>query len=148
MTSSKALEESVSETARTFLRRILKRDFPPRRGARPAEHHGSAGIDVTSAAERLGVTQPGLSSFLNGTTGAGMKILLAIADLAECSIDEVIGRAPASPNMSALDIALAFAPDMFAPMAVALAREEMSKGVRMTPRQWANFMTDAQGRRV
>jgi len=66
-----------NEAVRAFVRRIAIADF---------------NNNVTAFASTLGVAQSLLSELLKGSRGAGPKLLVALADYACVSLDEVIGR--------------------------------------------------------
>lgn len=77
MSKSKGVSEERAESARAFIRAIVKNDF--------------GGI-VDGFAKTIDVSQSGLSQFLKGRTGIGLNVLEKVADYARTSIDEVVGR--------------------------------------------------------
>jgi hypothetical protein len=77
---TKKLRPEDNERARAFVAHIVERDFK--------------GVELT-AAKAFGISQSMLHEFLAGSRGAGMNILLAIADHAGVGVDVVLGRAAA-----------------------------------------------------
>ena len=74
---TKALPKVSQDAARAFTARIVKDDF--------------AG-NVTAAARAFGISQAMLYEFLQGTRGAGTKLLEGVAAHAKTTVDAVMGR--------------------------------------------------------
>ena len=48
-------------------------------------------ITQTELAKRLGVTQGAVSQWENGTTNPGIELLPKLAEILNCSVDELLG---------------------------------------------------------
>jgi len=81
-TSGKSLGHEANERLREIVRSFVDRDF---------------GGNKTAAAKRLGVSQSLVQEFLDGSRGAGVKLISAVAAYTGRPMDEVLGRAPAPP---------------------------------------------------
>lgn len=76
---NKSLPLSQNEAARAFVRALVDSEFEG---------------NTNAAAKKLGLSQSMLYEFLDGTRGAGMKLLNAVAVHTRRTIDEVVGRPP------------------------------------------------------
>jgi transcriptional regulator with XRE-family HTH domain len=73
--NGKALQREQNETVRITVRKLVDRDF---------------GGKAVVAARTFGISQPSLSNFLAGKTGAGIRLLISFAHYAGISLDELI----------------------------------------------------------
>lgn len=77
MAKSKGLSPERADAAREFIRALIDRDF--------------GGI-AWPFAKALNVSQASISSFLASKAGIGLNVLEKVADYANASLDEVVGR--------------------------------------------------------
>jgi transcriptional regulator with XRE-family HTH domain len=105
-TGGKSLSLEQNENLRRALKRLVDEEFE--------------GI-ATRAAKALGVSQPLISGILDGSKGAGPKVIQAIADYTGRSIDDLYGR-PALPLPTGGYQVLGQHPDYPVALAEALAR--------------------------
>ena len=78
---NKSLSPERADAARAFVERLVNERF---------------GGNVSAAAKAMSISQSLLYEFLNGTRGAGPKLLEAVADYAQVTIDHLIGRSAPS----------------------------------------------------
>lgn len=67
-------------------------------GANLKEMRQSRGLSQTQVANYLGIDQTTLSKIENGTRTIGVVMLEKLAALYFCSLDQLLGEAPKSPN--------------------------------------------------
>lgn len=60
------------------------------------EKRKESGLTQSQTAEKVGVTQSTVSAWENGTVMPSAALLLKLADLFDCSTDELLGRTPAN----------------------------------------------------
>jgi len=75
--SKKALPPDQDEAVRALAAKLVRDHF---------------GGNESAAAKRLGMSQPMLHEIIQGTRGAGVSTLIALADYANMSVDAVLGR--------------------------------------------------------
>jgi hypothetical protein len=96
--STKSLDPERNKAARAFVRSLIDRDF---------------GGLVTAAAKRWGLSHSIVYEFLNGTRGAGIKLLDAVSRYSGVSIEEIVGGAPPMPHLRVVREHGAQAPMLF-----------------------------------
>ncbi|NTF23541.1 helix-turn-helix transcriptional regulator [Agrobacterium rubi] len=61
------------------------------------------GLSQEDLAQRIGASQQAVAKWENGRSNPGTRKLMAMADVFDCSLDTLIGRAPVVPRRATLE---------------------------------------------
>lgn len=131
--ATKSLDDEWNLAAREYVTALVEKDF---------REPGKKEPHLSKAAAAFGVSQPTLSKFLAGGSGAGIQLLYGVATYANASIDTIIGLRPATTGD--LEVCLAYHRRELVDVPAAVteeAREEAKRASR-SPQEWWTWIEE------